>query len=200
MEFLPHTLTAQQMYKLLIGGITPRPIAWVSTVSAKGVPNLAPFSFFTVASANPPVLCFNPMSTDKGVEKDTLVNIREQQEFVINTVSHQDLSVMNQTCHSLPPEQNEFEYAGIETLDSTIVKPSRVKQAVVSFECRLNQIVDLGNQPLAGHLILGDVVAVHVKDDAIDNFKIDADQLDAIGRMAGSDYCLTRDKVQLMRE
>ncbi|ARD23632.1 MULTISPECIES: flavin reductase family protein [Shewanella] len=200
MEFLPHTLTAQQMYKLLIGGITPRPIAWVSTVSAKGVPNLAPFSFFTVASANPPVLCFNPMSTDKGAEKDTLVNIREQQEFVINTVSYQDLSVMNQTCHSLPPEQNEFEYAGIETLDSTIVKPSRVKQAVVSFECRLNQIVDLGNQPLAGHLILGDVVAVHVNDDAIDNFKIDADQLDAIGRMAGSDYCLTRDKVQLMRE
>ncbi|MCL1065940.1 flavin reductase family protein [Shewanella olleyana] len=199
MEFLPKSLTSQQIYKLLIGGVSPRPIAWVSTVSKNGVNNLAPFSFFTVASANPPVLCFNPMSTDKGVEKDTLANIREQKEFVINSVSYQDLAVMNQTCHQLPAEEDEFEYAGVEKQASTLVTPYRVKQALVSFECRLNQIVDLGHEPMAGHLVLGDVVAIHVRDDAVNDFKIDSEKLDAIGRMAGNDYSLTREKVQLNR-
>ncbi len=199
MEFLPQALTAQQVYKLLIGGVSPRPIAWVSTISKSGVSNLAPFSFFTVASANPPVLCFNPMSTDKGLEKDTLANIREQQEFVINSVSYQDLAVMNQTCHQLPADEDEFEYASVEKLASSIVAPHRVKQALVSFECRLNQIVDLGQEPMSGHLVLGDVVAIHVRDDAVTDFKIDSEKLDAIGRMAGNDYSLTRQKVQLNR-
>lgn len=200
MLILPETITAGQMYKLLIGGITPRPIAWVSTTSLTGIANLAPFSFFTVASANPPVLCFNPMYTDLAIAKDTLNNIREQKEFVINSVSASDLEVMNQTCHQLPAGEDEFSYANIERATSKIVTPDRVLNSVVSFECRLNQIVDLGDQALSGHLILGDVVAVHVQEDAIEDFKIDSDKLDTIGRLAGNDYSLTRERVQLKRQ
>ena len=199
MFITPAEVSPQEMYKLLIGSVTPRPIAWVSTVSAAGIANLAPFSFFTVASANPPVLCFNPLHNGEAQAKDTLNNIREQGEFVVNTVSHKDLEVMNESCHNLAPEEDEFEYAGLGKLASEIVAPVRVENALVSFECRLNQIVDLGTEPLSGHLVLGDVVAVHVADEAVDNYRIDSNKLDAIGRMAGNDYSLTRERVQLER-
>ena len=199
MIIYPETIGAQEMYKILIGSVSPRPIAWVSTISVTGVSNLAPFSFFTVASANPPVLCFSPLYNDKALPKDTLNNIRQQKEFVINTVSHKDLNVMSQSSHALTPHEDEFEYAGLEKLDSMRVAPHRVANALVNFECRLNQIVDLGTDHLSGHLILGDVIAVHVQDQLIDEFRIDSDQLDAIGRMAGNDYSLTRQRVQLDR-
>lgn len=199
MRFDTEKLTPQENYKLLIGGILPRPIAWVSTVSINGHVNLAPFSFFTVASANPPILCFNPMYTQDAQAKDTLRNIREQGEFVINTVSAAHLDVMNKSCHNLPHDEDEFEYAGINKAESSFVKPPRVKDAVVSFECKLNQIVDLGDDALSGHLILGDVVAVHVDDDAVFEGKINSDKLDAIARMSGVDYSLTRERIQLSR-
>jgi len=199
MRFETAKLTPQENYKLLIGGILPRPIAWVSSISADGNVNLAPFSFFTVASANPPILCFNPMYDQDHQAKDTLRNIREQGEFVINTVSASHLEVMNKSCHNLPHDTDEFEYAGIKKAQSYFVKPPRVADAVVSFECKLNQVIDLGDQVLSGHLILGDVVAVHVDDDAVFNGKINSDKLDAIARMSGVDYSLTREKVQLTR-
>ncbi len=199
MQFETAKLTPQENYKLLIGGILPRPIAWVSSISPEGDVNLAPFSFFTVASANPPVVCFNPMYNQDGQAKDTLKNIREQGEFVINTVSASHLEVMNKSCHNLPREQDEFDYAGIEKAQSSFVKPPRVADAVVSFECKLKQIVDLGDDALSGHLILGDVLAVHVADDAVFDGKINSDKLDAIARMSGLDYSLTRDRIQLAR-
>ncbi|WP_163932793.1 flavin reductase family protein [Paraferrimonas sp. SM1919] len=199
MNFTPDTISAQQMYKLLIGGITPRPIAWVSSISNNGEVNLAPFSFFTVASANPPVLCFNPMYNADAQAKDTLRNIREQGQFVIHSVSAKHLEQMNKTCHNLPFDQDEFDYANIEKIPSTVVKPPRIKSAIVSYECELLQVVDLGDQALSGHLVLGEVKMVHVADDAIDNFRIDSDKLDTIGRMAGADYTLTRDRVTLER-
>jgi flavin reductase (DIM6/NTAB) family NADH-FMN oxidoreductase RutF len=199
MRFETNKLTPQENYKLLIGGILPRPIAWVSSISNNGEVNLAPFSFFTVASANPPIVCFNPMYNQGGKAKDTLRNIREQGEFVINTVSASHLDVMNKCCHELPHNTDEFEYAGIKKAESYFVKPPRVADAVVSFECKLNQVIDLGDQALSGHLILGDVVAVHVDDDAVFNGKIDSDKLDAIARMSGADYSLTRDRIQLPR-
>lgn len=199
MLIYPENISQQQMYKLLVGGIVPRPIAWVSSISVSGMANLAPFSFFTVASVNPPVLCFNPMYNNDANEKDTLANIREQQEFVIHIVSMSDLERMNKCSHPLAAGEDEFEYAGIERVASQRVKPWRIADSMVSFECRLNQIVDLGHEYLSGHLVLGDVVAVHVCDDLIEDFRIDSDKLDAIGRMAGSDYSLTRDRVQLER-
>ncbi|HAU66953.1 MAG: flavin reductase family protein [Arenicella sp.] len=199
MNIFPDQIDHNQMYKLLIGGVSPRPIAWVSSVSSAGVLNLAPFSFFTVASANPPILCFNPMFSGNGTSKDTLRNIREQGEFVINTVGFSDLERMNKTCHEVPADIDEFEYAGIPKSASSVVAPPRIADAVVSFECRLNQIIDLGEAALSGHLILGDVVCVAVRDDAIDDFRIDPNQVDAIGRMAGTDYTLTRERTQLKR-
>lgn len=199
MRFDVSNLTPAENYKFLIGGILPRPIAWVSSISNEGLVNLAPFSFFTVASANPPILCFNPMYDADAKAKDTLRNIREQGEFVVNTVSATHLEVMNKSCHQVPPEVDEFSYANIQKSESHFVKPPRVADAVVSYECRLNQIVDLGDQPLSGHLILGDVLAVHVADKAWVEDKIDSSQLDAIARMSGDDYSLTRDKVQLER-
>lgn len=200
MRFDTARLTPQENYKLLIGGVLPRPIAWVSSISNAGDVNLAPFSFFTVASANPPVLCFNPMYTQETQAKDTLQNIREQGEFVVNTVSARHLEVMNKSCHNLPRDTDEFEYAGVEKTVSSLVTPPRVADAVVSYECRLNQIVDLGDQILSGHLILGDVLAVHVADEALFDGKINSDKLDAIARMSGNDYSLTREKVQLSRK
>ncbi|CAQ81643.1 flavin reductase family protein [Aliivibrio salmonicida] len=199
MRFETARLTPQENYKLLIGGILPRPIAWVSSISSSGEVNLAPFSFFTVASANPPILCFNPMYNQDAEAKDTLRNIREQGEFVINTVSATHLEVMNKTCHGLAHDIDEFEYAGIKKAQSDFVTPPRVANAIVSFECRLNQIVDLGDDVLSGHLILGDVIAVHVADEAVYDGKIDSDKLDAIARMSGADYSLTRERVQLSR-
>ncbi|UJF19744.1 flavin reductase family protein [Vibrio sp. SS-MA-C1-2] len=196
----PKKITPQETYKLLIGGITPRPIAWVSSISSEGIVNLAPFSFYTVASANPPVLCFNPMYNNDAEAKDTLRNIREQREFVINSVSAKDLETMNMTCHDLPFEQNEFQYASVEPANSSLIRPPRIKDAVVSYECRLNQIVDLGDDALSGHLILGNVVAIHVQDSAFDNYRISSDELDSIGRMSGNDYSRTRDRIQLSRK
>jgi flavin reductase (DIM6/NTAB) family NADH-FMN oxidoreductase RutF len=114
-------------------------------------------------------------------------------------VSLSDLEVMNKSCHELPPETDEFEYAGIKKIESYCVKPPRVANAVVSFECKLNQIVDLGEQALSGHLSLGNVLTVHVDDDALFNGKINSDKLDAIARMSGADYSLTRDRIQLSR-
>jgi flavin reductase (DIM6/NTAB) family NADH-FMN oxidoreductase RutF len=199
MRFETAKLTPQENYKLLIGGILPRPIAWVSSISADGDVNLAPFSFFTVASANPPILCFNPMYDQDAQAKDTLRNIREQGEFVINTVSASHLEVMNKSCHNLPRDTDEFEYGGIIKAQSDFVKPPRVADAVVSYECKLNQIVDLGERAMSGHLILGDVLAIHVDDDAVFDGKINSDKLDAIARMSGADYSLTRDKIRLSR-
>lgn len=199
MHFETAKLSPQENYKLLIGGILPRPIAWVSSISRDGHVNLAPFSFFTVASANPPILCFNPMYNQNAQAKDTLRNIRDQGEFVINTVSASDLEVMNKSCHDLPHDIDEFEYADIKKAESYFVKPPRVANAVVSFECQLNQIVDLGDQALSGHLILGNVLVVHVDDDALSNGKISSDKLDAIARMSGVDYSLTRERIQLSR-
>jgi flavin reductase (DIM6/NTAB) family NADH-FMN oxidoreductase RutF len=199
MRFETAKLTPQENYKLLIGGILPRPIAWVSSISVDGHVNLAPFSFFTVASANPPIVCFNPMYNQDAQAKDTLRNIREEGEFVINTVSASQLDVMNKSCHNLPHDTDEFEYAGITKTESDFIKPPRVANAVVSFECKLNQIVDLGDQALSGHLILGDVIAVHVNDNAFADGKINSNELDAIARMSGDDYSLTREKVQLGR-
>lgn len=200
MIFKPQELSPSQIYKLLIGGVLPRPIAWVSTVSLQGHINLAPFSFFTVASANPPVICFNPMYNDRAMAKDTLNNIRQQGEFVVNTVSAAQLAVMSKSCHDLPSDVDEFDYAGVAKAPSEVVTPPRVADSIVSYECRLNQIIDLGDQALSGHLILGDVVAIQVADSALFEGKIDSDQLDAIARMSGNDYSLTRDKVQLARD
>lgn len=200
----PAEHTPQDIYKLLVGSVVPRPIAFVSSVDAQGVRNLAPFSFFTVASANPPIVCFCPMvrgANDAGLptSKDTLRNIIATREFVLNIVSEEFAAQMNACAAELPPEVDEFKISGLTPLASDLIKPPRVAESHVQMECRLQQIVHVSPEPLGGSLVLGEVLRFHVRGSLLDNFRIDPDKLHAIGRMAGSTYARTTDRFEMVR-
>jgi flavin reductase (DIM6/NTAB) family NADH-FMN oxidoreductase RutF len=191
----------RNIYKLMTGAIVPRPIAFVSTVNGSGARNLAPFSFFTGISANPPVICFAPMVRTSGVErkKDTLRNIEETGEFVVNVVSEDIAEKMNACSPEFPSAVDEFEVAGLTAIASDLVKPPRVGESKISMECRLVRIVEVSDKPLGGSLVLGEIVRFHVADQLFDNFRIDADGLCAIGRMAGADYVRTTERFAMTR-
>ena len=202
MTFDPTPETAQSTYKLLTGAIVPRPIAFVSSLSAEGLPNLAAFSFFTVISANPPVICFSPMvRASDGKHKDTLNNIEQTREFVVNIVSEDFAAQMNQTAPEFPPEVNEFEVSGLTPVPSDLVKPARVKEARVQMECRLLQVVHISDKPLGGSLVIGEVLRFHFADDLAigESLRIDPAKLKAIGRMGGPTYVRTTDLFDLQR-
>ncbi len=190
MEISPSTLPWKSLYKLMIGSIVPRAIGWVSTVDAAGQPNLAPFSFFTAAGANPPHVLFCPMirATD-GQAKDTLHNVRASGEFVVNIVTETLAAQMNITSTEFPAEVNEFAAAGLTPVPSVVVRPPRVAESPIHYECRLSQIVDLGQEAGGASVVIGQVVHMHV-DDAllIGGDKIDIAQLQPIGRLAGNSY------------
>jgi flavin reductase (DIM6/NTAB) family NADH-FMN oxidoreductase RutF len=169
-------------------------------VSASGTYNLAPFSFFTCASANPPVLAFCPMVKPDGSGKDTLANIRETREFVVNIVSEEISAQMNLTSGEYPPEVDEFAVSGLTPIPSDCVGAPRVAESSVNMECRLNQIVEVSSKPAGGSLVLGEVLRFHIDDRIVDGFKIDPDRLHAIGRMGGpGSYSRTRDRFELTR-
>ena len=196
----PRSSDPRNVYKLMVGAIVPRPIAFVSTLSAAGVRNLAPFSFFTGISANPPVICFSPMVRGSdGEQKDTLKNIRETREFVVNVVSEEFAERMNMCSGEYPPEVDEFELSGLTPVQSDCVKPPRVKESHIQMECRLLQIVDVSRRPLGGSIVLGEVLRFHVDDALFDNFKIDPDKLKPIGRMGGPTYTRTTDRFEMER-
>jgi flavin reductase (DIM6/NTAB) family NADH-FMN oxidoreductase RutF len=187
-------------YKLLIGAIVPRPIAFVSTLSREGIRNLAPFSFFTGVSANPPVICFCPMRRRGTLpHKDTLHNISTTREFVVNIVSEEFAQQMNITSAEFPPDVDEFEAAGLTPIPSDLVKPPRVKESHVHMECRLYLLVEVGGEDGSGNLVLGEVLRFHIDDRYFHDFKIDPDQLRAIGRMGGATYTRTTDRFDLPR-
>lgn len=181
----PLNMTAQQNYKLLIGSVVPRPIAWVSTMSLDGVANLAPYSFFTVVSRNPPMLAF---SVGEGVEaragtvKDTLQNIRENKEFVINIVTAPLANEMAKSGEHIAREVDEFEYTGLTAAESIEVSVPRVLEAPINMECRLHDIIQLGDD----HLVIGKLVKFHVKDELYQNGRINLEKLAPIGRLAGN--------------
>lgn len=190
----------RNIYKLMIGVIVPRPIAFVSSASPDGVLNLAPFSFFTGISANPPVICFCPMvRASDGLTKDTLRNIESTREFVVNIVSEDFVEAMNICSTEFPPEVNEFEKSGLTPIPSDLVKPPRVKESRVNLECKLVQIVTVSSKPLGGSIVLGEVLRFHVDDRLIDDFKIDPDKLKPVGRMGGPSYTRTTDRFDLVR-
>ena len=191
----------QDIYKLLIGSIVPRPIALVSTISHDGIANLAPFSFFTAISSNPPLICFCPgPRASGGPRKDTLRNISMTREFVVNIVSEDIAEAMNLTSGEYPPEVDEFQLAGLTPAPSMAVKPPRVAESPVNMECSLRLAIEFSEEPGGGNLIIGDVVRIHVADDLVDNFRIDPDKLRAIGRMGGpTGYTRTRDRFDMVR-
>ena len=197
----PSTRDTFDVYRLLSGSVLPRPIAFVSTKSPTGILNLAPFSFFTVISANPPVVCFCPMTRGgERPKKDTLVNIEATKEFVVNIVSEDFCAKMNDCAGEYPPEVDEFQHSGLTPVPSEIVKPPRVKESRVSMECKLHDIVYVSAKFLGGTLVMGEVVRFHVLDSMVNQIcEIDPDQLNAIGRMAGPTYVRTKDRFDMIR-
>jgi flavin reductase (DIM6/NTAB) family NADH-FMN oxidoreductase RutF len=180
----PDMLDPRSRYKLLIGSVVPRPIAWTSTLSSKGVPNLAPFSFFTVASRNPAMLCISvgPRVERPPDTKDTLNNIAETEEFVINIVSLPLSNAMHESSRNHPPEADEFEKAGLTPAECEVVSAPRVEEAAVSMECVLHRMLQLGTD----HLLIGRMVRFHVRDELYDNGRIDVAKLRPLGRLAGT--------------
>jgi flavin reductase (DIM6/NTAB) family NADH-FMN oxidoreductase RutF len=196
----PQAAAVSDIYKLMVGVIVPRPIAFVSSISADGVLNLAPFSFFTGISANPPVVCFSPMVRGSdGSTKDTLRNIEAMKEFVVNVVSEDFAPQMNICSTEFSPEVDEFAASRLTPLASDLVKPPRVAESRVNMECRLLQIVTISDKPLGGSLVIGEVVRFHVADELVHDFKIDPDLLRPVGRMGGPTYTRVTDRFDMAR-
>lgn len=188
------------VYKLLIGAVVPRPIAFVSTVNPGGAFNLAPFSFFTVASSHPPVVAFtvgNRATPDP--RKDTLRNITTAREFVVNVVSEEIAQKMNLCAGDYPPEVDEFQVSGLTPIPSDLVKPPRVAESHINMECRLLFTISLSGLINGGNLVLGEVIRFHIDDAMFQNYRIDPEKLRAIGRMAGNSYTRTRDRFDMIR-
>lgn len=180
--------------------IAPRPIAWVSTMSGEGVVNLAPFSFFNGITSRPPTIMFVPVTKFDGTPKDTLRNIEETEEFVINLVSADLAEAMNATAAALPYGESEFARFGIESVASERVAPPRVATARVALECKLHQIVRMGDEPGVANVVFGRILTAHVSDTVLGiDGRIDPRRLDLIGRMGGDDYCTTRDQFTVER-
>ena len=205
MHIDPEHITQAERYKLLIGCIVPRPIAWVSTVSPDGGSlNLAPFSFFNGVGSNPMTLLFCPANKPDGSEKDTLRNCKMEVdggvgEFVVNIVSDALAKRMAATSEPLPYGESEFALAGVTPEPSVTVKPPRVRESPVAFECRTMQVIRTNpGAPAAGNIVIGRVSHVVVRDDLInERYHIDPVALDAIGRMGGLGYTRTRDRFEL---
>lgn len=196
----PKDQTVQENYKLLIGSVVPRPIAFVSTISKNGVPNLAPFSFYTGVCSNPLTLCFCPsIRGSDGQKKDTLINIEETGEFIIHATTEAIAEKMNVTSAEFPSDVNEFDKAGLTPIAASIVKPFRVKESPIAFECKLNQIVTIAEGIGGGYLVIGEVVAVHIDDAIYENGRINLEKLQPIGRLAGASYCRVNDLFDLAR-
>jgi flavin reductase (DIM6/NTAB) family NADH-FMN oxidoreductase RutF len=193
-------LPARDVYAWMASTIAPRPIAWVSTISADGRTNLAPFSFFMGVTSNPPTLLFVPVNNRDGGRKDTVKNIEQVPEFVINVVPFALAEQMNATAALLPYGESEFEKFAVPTAPSHKVRPPRVATSPVSFECTLHSIVPVGEGPLAANVIFGRIHLVHVSDAVLGpDGKADPGKLDLIGRLGGELYVRTTERFAVKR-
>lgn len=192
-------LNAQQNYHHLVGGIIPRPIAWISTVSKTGITNLAPYSFFTVASCNPPVLLYTQITPRSGKDKDTLANILETESCVVNIVSAQLLEKMNATSESFPPEISEFSTTGIESCASQFVAAPGVAASKIRYECSLREVIHVSSKPSGGSVVLLNVVGIYIDNNLLVESKVSHDLIDAVGKLDGDWYTYTRENVAIAR-
>ena len=199
MQIDPTESSVREIYTLMVQLITPRPIAWVSSVSEAGVTNLAPYSFFNGVGANPPTVVFCPANQRDGSPKDSLRNVLETNEFVVNVVSSDDAAVMNQSSANYDSEVSEFEAIGIETLESEKVTPPRIASSRAQFECRLLQHIELGTGPSGANVVIGEIVKLHVAESIISDGIVDPAKLDNIGRLGGKAYSKTTDRFELDR-
>ena len=204
----PQNCEPRQVYKLMTGIIVPRPIALVSTMDRNGAANLAPFSFFAGVGSNPPTVLFCPTvraavqgapGTRPEIRKDTLRNVEETGEFVINVVSEELAAPANIAASEVAPEVDEFQLAGLATVPSEVVRPARVDGSPAQMECRLLQVIYTGRAPGSGVIVLGEVVRFHLREDLLEDFRGDPARLCAVGRMAGNTGVRTRDRFELVR-
>lgn len=203
---LPH----RELYNLLLSSVAPRPIAWVSTLSGAGQPNLAPFSFFNCVCVDPPLLAFAPglrprrdadaqNGEPQHEAKDTLRNVRETGEFVVSVVTYDLMEAMNLTSGEYDRTINEFHLAKLTPQPSQIVRPARVGESPVSFECKVQQILNFSSAPNGTSLVIGEIVAIYLDDASLKDGRLDRNSLDLIGRMGGIQYTRTRDRFELAR-
>jgi flavin reductase (DIM6/NTAB) family NADH-FMN oxidoreductase RutF len=198
MDLDPQTVPSPSVYKLLIGCVVPRPIAWVSTVGADGVLNLAPFSFFMGVCPDPPTIAFSS-GPRVGEKKDTIRNLEHTRDFVVNVVDDDRAEQMNLTSGEYPPEVDEFRLAGLTPASSVKVKAPRVAEAPISMECRVAQIIPVGRGPHS--LVLGEIVHFHVRDDLFVQAtgRVDVRRLRPVGRLAGNLYAHIHDIFEMKR-
>ena len=191
-----------ETHKLMIGSIVPRPIAFVSTISKDGNNNVAPFSYFNGVCSNPPTVMFAPARRGwDGEEKDTLINIRDNHEFVINMVSESFAEKMVKCSTDFDPNIDEFEISGLTPESSNKVLPPRVKESKISLECKLDQIIEIGDGKAgSGFVVIGTVVLFHIDDDIYDNGHIVLDKLEPLGRLAGNWYTRPTDNLKINRQ
>ncbi len=186
----PSSADTRQVYQLLLHAVSPRPIAFVSTLSQNGDKNLAPFSFYMAGGANPPSVAFSPCNDRSGKPKHTLVNIQQTKEFVINLVTESISRQMNQTSYEYPYGISEWEKAGLTPLPSQLVSPPRVAESLIHLECTLFQIVEHGSGPSAANYIIGEVKYLHFAESIFDGDNIHVENIGYIARMAGDWYTI----------
>lgn len=199
MKFDPTEMGIRDVYTLMVQLITPRPIAWVSTISETGATNLAPYSFFNGVGANPPSVLFCPVNRRDGSQKDSLINVLKTGEFVVNVVSSAHAELMNQTSADFDAQTSEFDQLGITTTDSIKIKPPRVAKSLAQFECKLLKHIELATGPGGANVVIGEIVMLHVDDSIINDGIVLPSDIDTIGRLGGKAYTKTTDRFELDR-
>lgn len=194
------TASVLEVYRALTHVVTPRPIAWVTSVDEGGAVNLAPFSFFNAFGANPPVVVFSPTRRRDGSVKDTLRNVEATGEFVLNSAVESLAAKMNLTAAEIPPGESEADLAGLALLPSLKVRPPRVAESPAHMECRVIQILPIGDGPVSANLVIGEVLAIHIDDAVLDDSgQADPRKMRTIARLGGDDYCRSTDLFRMAR-
>lgn len=191
MKVNPKEVSMGKLHNYMLGSVGPRPIAFASTINNKGEKNLAPFSFFNVFSANPPIAIFSPAKSGRtNTQKDTYHNIKETMEVVINIVNFDIVQQMSLSSTAYDSDVDEFEKSGLTPIASDLVKPFRVKESPVQIECKVREVIELGNEGGSGNLIISEILLMHIDDSILDaEGSIDQTKIDLVGRMGGNYYC-----------
>jgi flavin reductase (DIM6/NTAB) family NADH-FMN oxidoreductase RutF len=199
MKLDPAAMERKDFHTVLLTAITPRPIAWISTVGEDGVFNLAPYSFFQGISAKPPIVVFSAASTRDGQKKDTLRNAEWARDFVVNTVSEKHAEAMNQTAALYPLDVDEFKEVGLTAVKGELVKSPRLAEAGVSMECKVKQTIQFGEPPEFNTMIIGEIVLMHIRDEYCVDGQLDGVKLNNLGRLWGKYYCRISDVFGMTR-
>ena len=199
MKIIPANLNKKDSHELLMSAILPRPIAFVSTLGEDGVFNVAPFSCFAPIGMKPALVCLQISWKRNGQKKDTLRNIEFTKDFVVNVVDESMAEAMNQASADYPSDVNEFKEVGLTAVKSDLVKAPRVAESPINMECKFVRILEFGEVPTGSHIVIGEVVLVHLKDELWADDQIDISKWKPIGRLGGQLYCRMTDRFEMKR-